>query len=212
MNKLVLDLETTGLNCYSCEMITGRFELMTESSELLMAYDLKSQVDKWSEAAAKVHNITFDTMNSYTPKKEALDGLCNWLSQLGLYEVIIFANPNTEFGRMHYDVAVLQMELMNHLHVNRAEEQPFKPQKITSVYTMAKEAYRSGLFEPINKISATGRNLKSFTQSDVYYALFNEVYYAHDAKEDVKAMKRIYFELMRRQSTGDIHREQLSLL
>jgi hypothetical protein len=185
---------------------------MTESNNALMTYDLKSQVDKWSEAAAQVHNITYDEMMTYTPKKEALDGLCEWLDTLGLYEVVIFANPNTEFGRMHYDVAVLQMELMNHLHVNRAEQQPFKPQRITSVYTMAKDAAKAGLFEPINKISATGRNLKSFTQADVYYALFQSVYYAHNAKEDVEAMKRIYFELMHRQSTGDIHRNQLSML
>ena len=171
-------------------------------------YELKSQVKEWGVEAQSIHGITKSQMLTYTDKPTALDAFGDWLSSVGSFEVIVFANPNVMGKFYHYDVAVIQFELMNHYQVDRIEDQPFKPQKITSVYTMARDSYRAGRFLP-NK---SDKNRYSFSQVNVYAALFNKSYNAHDAVADVEAMKEIYFELINREETGIIDRNQLSLL
>jgi hypothetical protein len=205
MNKLFFDLESNSLNPYSSEIITGSFKLTDDDLNMIDGYYFESQVNKWCEDAAAIHKISKSEMLTYPDKKKALDNLCNWLSKLDKYEAVVFANPNNELGRIHYDCALMQMELMNHLEVDRLEMQPFKPQNIISVHTMAKDAEKAGLFRAIKNPDT---NRKSFTQVNVYKALFDEVYDAHDAVADVNAMGMIYKELKHRELTGEIHRQQ----
>lgn len=208
MNKLFLDIESTGINPYTAEIITGYFDLCA-NSQSLKNYTLKSQVDVWGDEAAEIHKISKAEMLTYPPKKLALDNFCEFLSGAGLFEAILYANPNTEMGFLHYDIATIQMQLMNHLEVDRLEMQPFKPQKITSVYTMAKEDAKKGVFSPVKK--SNGR--QCFKQTSVYYAMFGEKYNAHDAKDDVIAMKRIYNALNSVGNNKDNYKsDQLSIL
>jgi len=208
MNKLFFDLESNSLNPYAAEIITGSFKLVDDDLNMIDSYYFESQISKWCEESAVIHKISKSEMLTYPDKRKALDGLCSWLSKLGKYEAVVFANPNNELGRIHYDCALIQMELMNHLHVDRLEMQPFKPQNIVSVHTMAKECEKAGLFEAYRKPET---NRKSFTQVNVFKALFDDVYDAHDAVADVNAMGMIYKELKLRELTGEICRDQLSL-
>ena len=207
MNKLFFDLETTGISPYSSEVITGFFQLVN-GENIIDTHTFASQVSRWSESAAEIHKISEASMMQMPSKKVAYDNLCLWLLSLPSYEAIVYANPNTELGYMHFDIALLQFELMNHLCVDDLFSQPLKPTKITSVHTLAKEAFKDGLFTPIKNEN----NRNSFKQTDVYKALFNDSYNAHDAVDDVNAMIRIYNELMRLRETGEITKNQLSLL
>ena len=104
---------------------------------------------------------------------------------------------------MLYDVVILQLNLMDHLNLNRMEYLPIKI-KGKSVHSMAKEAHRRGLIDLISNGAAfdlgvltdakkyQGSNRVSYRQITVHYSLFGEFYDAHDAKADVKAMIRIY--------------------
>ena len=208
MNKLFFDIETNSLNPYAAEIITGCFKLTDEDLNMIDSYYLESSVDSWSDEAEAIHKISKSEMLNYPDKKSALDSFCDWLSRLDIFEAVLFANPNTELGFMYFDIATLQFQLMNHLHVDRLEMQPFKPQNIISVHTMAKECEKAGLFEAYRKPET---NRKSFTQVNVFKALFDSEYDAHDAVADVNAMGMIYKELKLRELTGEICRDQLSL-
>lgn len=190
MNKLFFDIETTGLNPYTAEILTGCFILLDKENNYIDEYEFKSQVDTWSESAEKIHKISFSESSTYPSKRQALDGFTRWLSGLPLFECYLFANPNTELGYLFYDVATLQMQLMNYLNVNRVEQQPFAPQKIISVYTLAKDL--KDYYTPVKNTSGRA----SYSQPNVYKALFNESYDAHNAKADVMAMIRIYNKLI----------------
>lgn len=61
-----------------------------------------------------------------------------------------------------------------------------------SVHKIAKDCASARLFAPIK--GKSGR--ESFTQVNVYKALFNDVYDAHTAKSDVIALVKIYRKLL----------------
>lgn len=209
MNKLFLDIESNSLNPYDAEILTGSFKLTDEDLNTVDSYYLESKVNKWSIEAEQIHKISKAEMLTFPDKKDALDAFCNWLNDLGKYEAYVYANPNTELGKIFYDIGTIQFELMNHLCVDRLEEQPFKPQNIISVYTLAKEAESAGLFTAIKNPKT---NRKSFTQPNVFRALFSGDYDAHSCVIDVDAMGAIYKELVYRKLTGKVDRDQLSLI
>ena len=61
-----------------------------------------------------------------------------------------------------------------------------------SVHDTAKYCAKNGYFTPIR--GKSGR--QSFTQENVYFALFGEKYNAHNAKDDVLALVKIYNKLL----------------
>lgn len=206
MNKLFFDIETTGVNPYVSEIITGSFLLLDNHYNYLSRYEFRSQVDSWNHDAEKIHKISHSETMTYPAKHTALDGLTRWLSSAGLFECYLYANPNTELGYLFFDVATLQMQLMNYLDVNLVEKQPFKPQKINSVYLQAKEMvdyYQPITYSEAFKVGITNdekhyvSNRLCYKQAAVYYALFNDLYDMHDANADVDAMLRIHVEFNR---------------
>jgi hypothetical protein len=186
--RIFFDVESTGIDVYSSEIITGYF-LCEDGSD----YNFQSQVNNWSYEAELVHKITYDEHLAYPAKSAAFDRLLDWLYSLGAdtFELVIYTNPNTMQGHINFDRAILEMELMNYLNLNSYHSLPFKF-KSFSVYTLAKECAKLGYFTPIR--GASGR--ESFTQVNVYKALFDGLEYdAHCAFDDVISMKKIYDKL-----------------
>lgn len=200
--KCFIDFESDGLSPYTAQIITGYFLLETGE-----CYDFKSQINGWSDSAELIHKITYQETLLYPDKKTAFENLLEWLPSE--FEIICFANPQSQFGYMLYDEVVLKMNLMDHLNIDRFEHLPFKSSSY-SVHSMAKKAHKLGLFEP-ERNSETNR--LSFRQEAIYTALFNEKYDAHNAKQDTLAMKRIYDKLNELLISGEslIEKNQMSL-
>ena len=196
MIQIFADFEATDKNPYTGEIIAGYFESVGGKS-----YEFFSQVKKWNDEAEKIHKITEFEAMMYLDKKTAYNNLLKWLPKE--FELICYANYNSQLGYMLYDVVILQLNLMDHLNLNRMEYLPIKI-KGKSVHSMAKEAHRRGLIDLISNGAAfdlgvltdakkyQGSNRVSYRQITVHYSLFGEFYDAHDAKADVKAMIRIY--------------------
>lgn len=201
MEKIFCDFESTGTNPYTAEVITGFF--LKEDGD---SYDFKSQVISWSDEASQIHKITYEEMLSYPEKKDAMDGLVNWLP--GVFEMVVYANPQTKLGYLLYDVVLLKMNLMNYYNVDKESQLPFTILG-TSVHTLARACHNLGLFEPIKNEST---NRYSFSQQNVYRALFDSYYNAHNAKSDVLAMKRIYDRLNHIKKTGIADKGQIQLI
>lgn len=206
MNNPILftDIESTSLNWHEAEIITARFELYDDNT-LINEYDFCSQVNKWNADAALIHKITYNQMLAFPSKAQAMNDFLGFIKSLSAFDICLFCNPN-QFGEFyHYDLAVIQFELMNFLEVDRIELQPFQPQNIINVYKLAKEAELNGFFDAIKNDSGK----KSYSQENIYKALFDESYDAHNAFDDVQALKRIYFTI---KSFSNKNKKQLELI
>jgi hypothetical protein len=187
-----LDIETNSREIYEAEIIEAFF-LLENGAE----YHFKSQIDNWSFEAQGIHKIEQQTMLSYPSKKEAYRSLLIWIGQFDITEFICFANPNTVNGFMHYDLAVIKVQLEQIAETHTLFYKYFND-NVTSVHTLARAAAREHLFIPIRKRSETGKMVQQLNQSDTYYALFNKRFdNAHSAKSDTMAMIEIYKELLR---------------
>lgn len=177
LNKLLfMDLETTSTDIFQAEIIEGFF-----LDNLGKEYHMKSQVNTWNDESQKVHKISQAQMQSYPEKLKAHQDCYEFIKNYKDHLWICYANPKTKYGHIYYDKGVLINSLLEC-------DIDFKIDNILSVYDLVKEAYNLGLFEPIKG----NKGRKSFSQENVYRAMFAEEYDAHNAREDVLAMKRIY--------------------
>lgn len=181
--KIALDIETTGKNPLTAEIIEAYFENL-ESGE---SFEIHSKVDKWSYEAEKIHGIKLEDTVLYPSKQNAMKSLYLYLKSLpDDTEFIMYANAKTEFGDMYFDCAVIEQQLEWSGYHYRFKNK-------TSVHTMAKRAYKKGLFKPVVKKET---NRISFGQKYVFEAIFGyEPDNQHRAKSDVKALIPIYYEL-----------------
>jgi len=190
--KCFFDIETNSKEIYKAEIIEAYFLL--DNGE---KYHFKSKVDNWSYEAQEIHNIDQATMLTYPDKKQAYRDLLKWIGQFNIKEFICFSNPNTMQGFMHFDLAVIKVQL-DELAGTHTLFYKYFNDNVTSVHTMARKAAQKRYFTPIKRKSETGKMVQSLTQENVFLALFNEKYKnAHRADIDVKAMVKIYNELIR---------------
>lgn len=181
---IVIDFESTGINPYVHEPITG-FMLRLDNGEF---HHFRSQVREWKEDAELIHGISEKDTLLFDDKKTAFRKLLKWLPQN--FRFISYVNRNTELGVINYDVALMVNELNLLGCPNYYLENKYNMKPPISVHDMAKKAAKLGLFVPEKK---NGR--VSFTQENVYYALFGERYKSHDSREDTIALARIYRKL-----------------
>lgn len=186
---IFLDCETTGVNPLTSEIIEAYFALQDYKGDIIDSYHYKAKVNKWCDQAAEIHKIPYSTMISYPDKEKAIDDLLAWLPNE--FDITIYVNPNTELGKVYFDKAILENEVMLTKDIMFSGSMPFKIHKIYNVYELAKEAWKKNAFTPIK--SDKGR--ASFSQENVYKALFNETYKAHNCVDDVNALIRIYQKL-----------------
>lgn len=207
MLDLFFDLETNSYNPYTAEIIEGYFELY-DCGNLINSYHFKSRINNWSKEAEAIHGIKESTAKKHPKKEEAFFNLINWLPKKP-YRAICYVNPNTELGCVWFDIACLQMNLMNHLNVNRVQEQPFNPKQKLSVYNLAKQAASERRFIPIRN---SGSNRESFRMEDVYFAMYNKKYKAHRAASDTKAMVKLFNDFNKEPTKRNKIKKQLTLV
>lgn len=187
MINVFFDCETTGINPYCNEIIEAYFYVNDDIN-----YYYKAKPDSWNEDAEKVHKISYAQALTYPDKKEALSDLAKWLKQFKSFRFITYANKNTELGVINYDVCALWNEFNLQGYSQYFLENKLGMKAPLSVHDTAKYCAKNGYFTPIR--GKSGR--QSFTQENVFFALFGEKYNAHNAKDDVLALVKIYNKLL----------------
>lgn len=187
MINIFFDNEGTDLNPYTTNIIEAYFYVNDDIN-----YYYKARPDSWNENAEKIHKISYAQALTYPDKKEALADLYNWLKQFKTFRFITYANKNTELGIINYDVCALWNEFNLQGYSQYFLENELGMQKPLSVHDTAKYCAQKGYFTPIR--GKSGR--QSFSQKNVYKALFRDSYNAHSAKDDVLALVRIYNKLL----------------
>ena len=187
MINVFFDCETTGVNPYCAEVITAFFYIDDNTY-----YEYKARPLEWSYEAEQIHGITYGEANLYPDKSIAIKNLINWFSNIGSFRLITYANKNTELGVINFDVACLWTELNLLGYKQYFLENELGMKAPLSVHDTAKYCAKNGYFTPIR--GKSGR--QSFTQENVFFALFGEKYNAHNAKDDVLALVKIYNKLL----------------
>ena len=170
--KIFFDFETTSLNPHEAEIIEGYFE--KENGESL---HIKAKPEIWSDDAALIHRISKELADTYPPIQSELRRLCQWLPKE--FSFVCFANVNTPFGCLHYDLACLRMAFYRIDHYFWFEMN--YSYDVISVHTIAKQILRGQLINYSQKKIADH---------------FGIEYDAHNCVSDVKAMIKIYNNLI----------------
>jgi DNA polymerase III epsilon subunit-like protein len=187
MKNVFFDCETTGINPYCSEIIEAYFYVNDDVN-----YYYKARPLEWSNEAQAIHGISYASASLYPDKSIAINNLINWFSNIGSFRLITYTNKQTELGYINFDVAILCNELDLNGYPFYTLERKYKMKPPLSVHETAKWCAKQGYFTAIR--GASGR--QSFTQENVYKALFNQEYNSHAAKEDVLALVKIYNELL----------------
>lgn len=194
--KYFFDCETTGLLGVSAsEIIEGYFLLVDDNDNVVDDYLFQASPEKWEVAAEEVHNISLDSTVSHPEKSKALFKLLKWINPA--LPIYIYVNPNTIYGYVYYDKSVIQLMFLD-LHIkNLISYHDFYKyfRNFVNVYEIVKDAQKNGIIK-LQRDNKTKR-LK-LSQSQVYKSLFNRDYIAHNAKQDVLALREIYEYLKQR--------------
>jgi DNA polymerase III epsilon subunit-like protein len=110
---IVTDLESTSLNVFEAEIITGYFCLLDENLKIVDTRFIQCNPFKWSDEAEKIHRITRSQAAKYKKFSEVYQGLIDWINLSGATEIWCHSNSKMYGKIVPYDYAVLRMNMLN---------------------------------------------------------------------------------------------------
>lgn len=110
---IVCDLETTSVNVFEAEIITGYFCLLDDCLNIVDTKEIRCNPWKWSEEAEKIHRISKKEASTYKKFTEVYRDLVNWIELSGTREIWCHSNSKMYGKIVPYDYAVLRMNMLN---------------------------------------------------------------------------------------------------
>lgn len=174
-----MDLETTGVNVFDAEIITGFFIHADESFNVKSTYEIKCNPTHWSDEAEKVHGITKQEASGFKKFSEVYQGLINWIDSCQPKQMWMHCNSKV-FGKLaFFDHAVLRLSMMG-----MGDVPYFKISNITPFSTHS-----------LCKITQGSYNFEGFSLDLVCKTLGISLKH-HDAKSDALACLEIIKQLL----------------
>jgi DNA polymerase III epsilon subunit-like protein len=113
LSLITCDLETTSLNVFEAEIITGYFCLLDEDLNVVSTKEIRCNPWKWSDEAAAVHGIGKRGASKYKRFTEVFRDLTSWIELSGAREFWCHTN-SVMYGKLApYDYAVLRINMLN---------------------------------------------------------------------------------------------------
>lgn len=110
---IVADFETSSLNVFEAEIITGFFVHLDDSFNVVDTLSIQCNPFKWSDDAEKVHGITRRQASRYKRFNEIYESIVNFIYRTGATEFWCHSN-SVMYGKIvPYDYAVLRMNMLN---------------------------------------------------------------------------------------------------
>lgn len=209
------DCETTSLlHNGACEIIEGFFLLCDSNNNVVDEYLFQARPEKWEVDSEHVHRISFDQSASHPEKSESLLKLLIWLDcSLPIY---IYVNENNELGNILFDKAAIQLLFFDCYLDGKVNYYDFYKfaNNFVSVLPMVRNYFKANKIDP-PKNAHTKR--VTYKQTAVFEYLFNKNYNAHNAKDDVYALRDIYGQITgtefsvtnSRNTFGTTHNQQM---
>ena len=185
--KVFFDLETTGKDHHSCEIVEAFF--ISKVGKL----HLYNRPFKWSEEAEKIHGIPWARVSNEPSIDFNLDRIFNYLRSIPKpIEFWCYANPNSMIDGVytycHFDNAVLHNtasinnRLFEYRHI-------IKEHTVNSVHPLAKKAFPN--------------IVGGYSQENVAKYLGIK-YNAHSAESDTMALIEIYKQAITKSRQGEL--------
>lgn len=109
---IVCDFETTSLNVFEAEIVTGFFAFLDDSFNVLDTLSVQCNPWKWSSEAEKIHGISKREASKYKKFSEVYPDIVNFFYRTGAAEFWCHSN-SVMFGKIvPYDYAVLRMTML----------------------------------------------------------------------------------------------------
>lgn len=110
---LIADLETTGVNVFDAEIITGHFLSVNPLTyEIVGEFELKCNPFKWSYEAQEIHGITKEQAATYSKFSEVYTQLIDWISCQDATEFWCHSRVKMYSKLTFFDYAVLRLRMM----------------------------------------------------------------------------------------------------
>ena len=110
---IVCDLETTGLNVFDAEIITGFFCLLDDKLNVVDTRSIECNPFSWSDEAEKIHGITKKQASKFKQLKDVYQALIDWIDLSGATEIWCHSNVKMYGKLIPYDYAILRMNMIN---------------------------------------------------------------------------------------------------
>lgn len=134
---IIGDLETTGVNVFDAEIVTGYFlSVNPVTFEIISEFELKCNPFKWSYEAQEVHGITREEAATYKPFREVYSNLINWLVCQDSQEFWCHAKVKMYGKLTFFDHAVLRLRMMemgDHPYFEIEKLKPYSTHSLASV-------------------------------------------------------------------------------
>ena len=129
------DLETTGTNVFSAEIIEGYFICTDTELNVIGTFHLRCRPTEWSHEAYLVHQIPKHIADNYPLFKDCYNDLLDWFNVNKIDEFWCHTNAHM-FGKVtHFDYAILKMQLFD---VNQGEYFKMHNKKVYSTHSLCK--------------------------------------------------------------------------
>lgn len=110
---IVCDLESTSLNVFDAEIITGYFCLLDEKLNVVDTRFIQCNPFKWSDEAERIHKISKKEASTYKKFSEVYRDLITWIELSGATEFWCHSNVKMYGKIVPYDYAILRMNMFN---------------------------------------------------------------------------------------------------
>lgn len=110
---IIADLETTSLNVFEAEIITGFFACLDDSFNVVNTLSIQSRPWKWSHEAEKIHGISEKEASKYKKFSDVYQEIISFLRMNDATEFWCHSNVKMYGKIVPYDYAVLRMQMLN---------------------------------------------------------------------------------------------------
>ena len=182
MKKLFLDVETTGLNPLTCGLTQVAYIIEIDGNVMATGnMDVRPFVDaEIQQKALSVTGKTFDEIMDY-PTDE---------TQFAIFRAVLKTYIDAsvygdDFTLIAYNAEFDQNFLIEWFNRNGVKYSNYINYRKVDPLALLRILHAEGQ-----------ANLKGYKLVDVYKALFNETFDAHDALADIEATRRVYYGLI----------------
>jgi DNA polymerase III epsilon subunit-like protein len=141
---LVADLETTSLNVFEAEIITGFFACLDDSFNVVNTLSIQCSPWKWSKEAEAVHGISEREASTYKKFSEIYEGIVSFIRMTEATEFWCHSNVKMYGKIVPYDYAILRLQMLNMGDLPYFEVNKLRPY---STHSLAKVLHDRFTFE-----------------------------------------------------------------
>jgi DNA polymerase III epsilon subunit-like protein len=157
---IICDLESTSLNVFEAEIVTGYFIHVDDNFNIISEREIKCCPFKWSHEAEKVHGISQREAYKFKKFSEVYEDLITWIDLSESNEFWCHSNVKLYGKIVPYDYAIMRMNMLNMGDTPYWQINKLKPFSTHSLAKVLQERFTFEGFSLDNVCNRLGIKLK----------------------------------------------------